>query len=256
MKAIVFIWMISLSLGIFSQSGKVELLSYTTSECMEEDDLYRLKNRIVSQEILGDAFLIELAVVANCCGADEGEVSMKDGALHLIYHGKYTHEYDSKGNVISTYSEACDCDCCFHLNYIIRGVTELPAAVYANDKPIEFSEEKYKTYPIKYQVVDGDTINFYDNYGNRQGRHVETNDLRQVILDMHFTDGKETNGVKKSYHFSGYLETEKYWTDGNYNRIVTYFKSGKIQEDCDMGPALDFKRTCRRYDQEGNLLDN
>lgn len=239
----------------FSQNAGIKLEKFKPSECLEEDHFHSLHNRIVLQEFKDNQYFIEIAVVDNCCIGEFGNVTVTGDTLKLSYKGHEYPEINAKGDTIDWYSEVCDCNCCFHFKYQIKGLEQKHYIVLANNKRIEYSPHKYRTKPVKYDIVNGDTINYYDIYGFKQGCHIVKNKEGKVISKMEYIDDKEINGIHlKGYYDSGEIRYEIFIENGEFSREIEYFKNGQIKMDCEITGLFDDNPKCKEFDEQGNQV--
>ena len=50
-------------------------------------------------------------------------------------------------------------------------------------RTIELSDEKYITYPVQFELLNGDTINYTDKYGFKQGKWIENITTNELIIN-------------------------------------------------------------------------
>lgn len=225
------------------------------SECIEEDHLYSLQNRIVFQEIKDSIYIIEIAVIANCCIGDFGKVEALEDTLKLFYYGQEYPEINEKGDTKGWFSEECECDCCFHFKYYIKGLNQNNYIVFANNKRIEHSSHKYKTQPLKFDIVNGDTINYYDIYGFKQGIHILKNKEGKEIVNMHYVDDFAIDGVYiRRFYDSGEIKLEVFKSNGEVSKEIEYYKNGLIWKECEIKELFDENPKCKEFDEQGNQI--
>lgn len=143
------IWNIGLS-----QKDKPLLVDFTPSECDANEDADRLLTRIIDYWFVGDTLLVEVGTKATCCVDFIPEIKFENDTLNLLF---------------TETGSPCMCMCCYQFIYHIKGIRDENIGIKLQGKPIEFSEEKYLTYPVSFEILNGDTINYVDKYGFKQG---------------------------------------------------------------------------------------
>jgi hypothetical protein len=137
------------------------------------------------------------------------------------------------------------------------------------NKDIELSEEKFKTYPTKFKILDGDTINFVDKYGFKQGKwtylndslmstgYFEAHDGIPVKLITLYPDKSIKSVTSRDKILLKDLNGKDYHTYTNYNYFVEYFESGAKKRECSSNNTSDsFKlgRQCSEWTEKGELV--
>lgn len=253
--AVVVFLLISMFKG-FSQNSGITLESFESSECIEEEHFFSLQNRIVFQEFTDSLCVIEIAVTANCCDGEMGRVEVLEDTIKLFYQGQEYPEMNNKGDTIAWSFESCDCNCCFHFTYHIKGLKQKNYTVLADNKKIEYSAHKHKTQPIDFELVNGDTINFYDSYGFKQGVHVLKNKKGKAITRMYYIDNKAYEGLYvRRFYDSGELRMEVFKKNGEFSKEIEYYKNGKIMKECEIKELFDENPKCVTFDEEGNQIN-
>jgi hypothetical protein len=212
----------------FGQSGKVKLFEFKNSTCDQESDPSRLRTRITKKELNKNLLTLDIAAVATCCVDFIPKATFKKGTLNLD---------------IEETGEACECSCVYEFEFRIEGIKDDKIKIKFRDKDIEFSNERYLTYPIKYKILNGDTINYVDKYGFRQGKWNRPDDSLMAKSHGEFIDGRLVKVVK--YFPSGKIESEKisekvkvtsdnteYFNYFDFNKYVEYYESGTKKKEC------------------------
>lgn len=236
----------------FGQSEKVTLSKFSSSEC--ETTLEKLKTRIISKNLKGNTLKVEIATIATCCVTMIPEISMEANTLHL--------KFQETGS-------ACECDCYFTLTYVIKGIKDPDIKIKFQDKDIEFSLEKYPTFPIKFRILHSDTIDNIDKYGYRQGKWSYRNDSLMTTGYMEFYNDVVLKMVKfhpdrtissvtsrdriKSKDSNG-KPIESF---SNYNYYVEYFTTGQKKLECRSDNNTDSYKDsgkCKEWNENGVLV--
>jgi hypothetical protein len=139
----------------------------------------------------------------------------------------------------------------------VKGIKDKNVEIKFQSKDIELSDEKFKTYPARFKILNGDTVNYTDRYGLRQGKCTFYNDslmtkgYLEVVNDtvfkiVFFYDNR------KIKHIS--TKTKPYM---NYTSYIEYFESGKVKMECisnDIKSSFKDKGTCKEWNEKGELI--
>jgi hypothetical protein len=138
--------------------NQIEILSINFSNCDHNSNPYRLKNRIISINVIGDTTELILGYAENCCSGDYPCISFKDGTLKIVLDNRVDEDL-----------ELCDCICCYEATIRLSGIPDRDFKTYLNGFLIKQSDEKYKTYDVTYQLDGNDTVNMTNKYGFKVG---------------------------------------------------------------------------------------
>ena len=115
------------------------------------------------------------------------------------------------------------------------------------------------TYPTRYKILNGDTINFYDRYKQRQGLFIyNTKKYREKIIykDNECYNGESVTfgksgkvinlyknglGISRGFHLNGQLKKE--------------CKGFEQEDNMETPPILD-RAVCNEWDSLGNIISN
>jgi hypothetical protein len=230
---------------IYSQAkGQVQLLNFTPSQCDQGENPERIKTRIVSQHFEGDIFKVEVGTIATCCVSFIPAVEFKNSVLHLRFR--------ETGN-------ACTCDCCYQFVYHIAGLKGKKFTIKLQDQKIEYSQEKYLTYPVKFNKVGKDTINYVDKYGFKQGLHI-IGKLKQPREKLIYQDGAPWQGSQWiTYYPNGNKKKEMQYAEGK-KHLVEYYENGRKKAYCTdheiilTDESWRYETLCDRWDSLGNQV--
>ena len=224
--------------------NRIHVVDFSATQCAEPT-VYpeAIQTRIIQKKIKDGILDLKIGTTETCCLTFKAVVkfySSRIGSIDTLYVG-----YKSNG-------EECECTCYYELNYKIKGLHNLNFEVQFKGNPIEYSEEKYKTYPVKYKLIGNDTVNFVDKYGLRQG--IWTPDstkikkyyffkddvhIREVIL---FDNGNIHKAMKRQF--------------GNWNYFIEYFDSGQKKQECfneEIGGSYR-EGNCKEWNKGGQLI--
>ena len=236
------------------QIDQIKLLDFKSSTCDEPTLLSRLRTRIVKKEIKGDVLTVDIATVETCCVTFEPIVSTNEGILYL--------------DVRETGAE-CECDCYYFLTYKIKGIKDKDVRIKFHDKDIDLSDEKFETFPIRFKILNGDTINVVDKYGFRQGKwtylsdslmstgyFVALDDVPVKLITL-FPDKTIKSVTSRDKIILKRSDGKDFSTYSNYNYHVEYFESGAKKRECKSNdPSDSFKDAgqCKEWNETGELV--
>lgn len=173
-KCIFFVFILySIHSQSFSQDKAPILIHFEESECNSELDEELLQERIANQQLKSDTFMIEIGTIANCGGIRSQSIKYENDTLDIFYdEGQERTDTlrDERGKILEIRDVivTSDCECCFEFIFYIKGISKIPSVVRLNKKIIKYYPDKYKVYPIKYDLINGDTVNYIDKYGLKQ----------------------------------------------------------------------------------------
>lgn len=239
-----FLIFILFSPPLLLNAQKPVLVNFEKTECEPAGWGRIIMKRIISQKFYEDTLELEIAAVVNCAGISEVDFKYNQDTLAIDYFDGKREIDTATGSMVT---ELTSCDCYFVFSFKIVGLKVIPSVVKFAGDEIHFSKEKYKTFPIKYEIYKGDTINYRDKYGMPQGRFI-MKDSSQVL----FKDGKSIG----LYYSTGILKEEYRIENGRRSRYITYYENGKLKSDCEIAPDEDwldenFKK-CTYWDIHGN----
>ena len=225
------------------QTGKIKLLEFKYSDCDKATLSNRIRTRIIKKDIEGDILTVNIATVATCCVEFDPITSTNQGVLYLDFRETGT---------------PCECDCFYSLTYKIKGIKDTEIKIKFRNKDIELSDEKFNTYPIKFKILNGDTVNFTDKYGMRQGVCTFYNDslMTKGYLEIaNDTVFKMVNFYPNNRIVKDIFEKSK--PHMNYTSYLEYFESGKIKKECvskDVESSFRDNGMCKEWNEAGDLV--
>jgi hypothetical protein len=248
---ILFLLGTQLTLG---QTTKVKLFSFKNSTCDGEAESFRLRTRIISKELSNGLLTIHIGATATCCVDFVPKTTFKNGILNLDFAETGT---------------PCECDCCYKFTYQMKGIKDDKIKITFKGKEIEQSDEKYKTYPVSFKMLNGDTVNYIDKYGFRQGtwvlssdslmkkRYFEYADNRAVRRVNLFPNGQiESELISEKIHFSA--DNRIYFEYSEFNKLVEYYETGQKKRECYNDKKEHYnsyeKGTCKEWNEKGELI--
>jgi hypothetical protein len=244
------IWICLLLLGcthfLFGQS-EIKLFGFRNSTCEQETSAKGLRTRIIKKEFKQNILTIEIAATATCCVDFIPKIAFSKGVINL--------DFEETG-------AGCECSCCYEFIYQIDGIKNEEIKITFRGKEIEQTSEKYLTYPINYQLSNGDTINQTDKYGLRQGIWLHPKDSLRCFK---FVDDSMVSVVElyASKRIKSEVIFEKVAFESLTNKIdsiymdtkyVQYYESGIKQKECYHERKSYRKGECREWNEKGELI--
>lgn len=228
------------------QERKVKIVSFGNSSCTTEwyEERKRLV-RIADVRREGKNLVITIDTYANCGAKFTPLAKMVGDELWL--------SWDDTG-------EQAACSCCFELDYVVR-LSDPNVKIKYFGTDIPRSKERYMTYPIKYELKNGDTINYVDKYGRRQGVHFGEDVEIHFLNDMRFKyiTYYENGGVEsiRSADMEHYTTSDKFQSIG-MNRYTEYYANGKKKKEC-YDPdwwryVSEESKVCKEWNENGELI--
>lgn len=220
----------------------IKLFEFRNSTCNQDIGYKVLRTRIIKKELKAGILTVEIAATATCCVGFTPIINFKGGVLDL--------SFEETG-------DPCECACCYEFIYRIENVNDEKIKITFRGKEIEQSNEKYLTYPISYQITNGDTTNLTDKYGLRQGlwsfeglRIVRYNDNLPIWRTLFYPSGK----IKKEV-ISEKIKLES-WPDSIYmdTKLIQYFESGLKKKECYHPNSQYYQGTCKEWNEAGELI--
>jgi hypothetical protein len=217
---------IAFPLAVFSQNNS--LFGFASSECDHEADVHRVRQRIISKTLNDKILTIRIAATAACCVSFRPVAMVRDDGIYLD---------------VEQFGTECECDCCYEFTYQVAGVDTENIPVIFRGKQIEVTSEKYVTFPVRFRLVNGDTINYVDKYGFKQGRwslpgdsllargYLEFTDDVSLIEVKYYPDGKTLSVMTRERIVRDTFGT-RYITYTNWNRYTEYYESGAVKREC------------------------
>ena len=200
MRLIVFFAMLLISVPMQGQS--LRMSRFFASDCMEQYYLRQVQDRIISRELSGDTLELSIGFGAYCCLEFNGVASGKNDTLYL--------------DILQNDGE-CMCYCYYEAHFFVMGPKSINIPVKFRGRGIELSTEKWMTFPPEFELFNGDTINYKDKYGMKQGRWFEGRDRKRYSV---YKDGK-------GRAMGRILKRGRYEED-DFKVIRLYNKRGKI----------------------------
>lgn len=181
---------------VYSQNIKV--IDYFFSECDDSHNQCIVQPRIIYEIYENNTLEVSFNIVANCEGLYGLKAENIHDSLYLSYRTGSIPDTTFIGNdTIVDFSFAW-CDCCFELNVKFKVLNNKPKYYVINGKEMHLFEDKYKIFPVEFDVIEGDTVNYKDKYGRGQGKWFYNNkSLKKgymILKDDIFLEFYDENG--------------------------------------------------------------
>jgi antitoxin component YwqK of YwqJK toxin-antitoxin module len=206
--------LLTLIICISIQAQRIEHFSY--SQCGGNKDSLsvssvpegaeRIYDRIISQEYANNILKLRFGKLSNCAGISNPNSFFSRDTLKIIFDDFVTRiDTMEDGSIVESH-DIVMCDCYFESDYVISDLPKEPLTILVNGTEIQ-NHPKYKTYPVTFEVLDGDTINYIDKYGLEQGKWIVDIPNGGYIRGFQ-KDGKYITRDYKSYYDNNQLKGE------------------------------------------------
>jgi hypothetical protein len=168
------------------------LLSIQQPPCSYLDFKRKAQYGVISNVRKDDSHFVTVHFSEICCRNFIGEIYATKKRLELIF---------------SKIGDECECYCNYKLTYQIKSDLELPDKILLNGKVQRHYNDAFKTYKESFKIVDGDTINYIDKYGLKQGAFVKFNSKNDTLDFNRYID-------------DDLVESRDYYSDGKRERLI------------------------------------
>jgi len=143
---------------------------------------------------------IGFGALSNCAGMSNPNSSFNSDTLKISFD-EFIPKIDTMedGSIVTT-SEWLACDCYFESEYVISDLPKKPSTILLNGEEVKYHPDKYRTYPITFELLDRDTINYTDKYGFEQGLWINRNSKGQLLFKGIKKDDSVVEGTSYRYH--------------------------------------------------------
>ncbi len=190
-------------------------------EILGDGEWKLIQNRIINLEQSGNTLELKIGITSLHESYSECIVQLRNEQLYFEFIP--TKSIDEILENYTSYRE---------INLKFERLKTTPEKILFRQTEIFVSNEKYKIFPEKFEVIGNDTLNRNDKYGQRQGKWIDK--FANTEIESHYVDSKLTKGEIRSYYENGNLESQ-YFKD-NFNApnelyYRGYYKSGEIKEE-------------------------
>lgn len=233
----------------------------------------RIYDRIISQKYANNILKLRFGKLSNCAGISNSNSFFSGDTLRITFDEFVPIKIDTleDGSVVTT-SEWLACDCYFESDYVISDLPKEPLTILVNGTEIKH-HPKYKTYPVTFELLDGDTINYTDKYGLQQGKWIVDlpnngyirgfqKDGQYIIRDYKsFYDNNQLKGeyvldslgrgFGRQFYPNGNLRSMHTKTGIDKEVLIYYYENGNVKRhhiDTDMNSDVTLQ-----FYENGNL---
>jgi hypothetical protein len=249
MKILSFIFLLIPSFSA-AQEKKLKIIEFVKLECEQDDgvDYPIVINRIIEQKMSNDTLSIKLGAWETCCVDFIPSASLVNNEIKL--------SYEKTG-------DPCECGCFYTFIFKIKGVVKNPDRVFFQNKVVEYSSEKYEIFPIRYKILNKDTVDFKDKYGRRQGKWVFKERYAVYLNDMAIEYAKLYSNQSIKSRMIGEpvikLENGNEYTSICFNKYCEFFENGFKKKEClsnneTQDLLMDEGGICKEWDESGKLI--
>lgn len=198
----------------------VKLISYNAGDCDKTTGTYHFNTRISEISVSDNQLSLTINFIANCCEQFNPVVIFSHDTLSIDPIGVWGDPSKKKAS--------CGCQCCFSIQFFISNISDTNFITILSGERIVHSTDRYfPVFPIKYDVINGDTVNRNNKYGAKVGPWV-----------TYYQDGKVKHIEQYCTHTEE-LATKNMWTKD-------YFENGQLAKN-------DRKDTTEAWYENGNL---
>ncbi len=230
MKHIIFSIFIVFLFGTTAYTQNIQIIDYFLSECDDSTNQCIVQPRIIYEVFENDTLKVAFNIVENCSGFYNLKAEKRNDSLFLSYTaGEILDTVIENGEVWIIEGEA-ECDCCFEFTANFKALNNKPKHYVLNGKEMHLFENKYKLFPVEYEIIGSDTVNYKDKYGRMQGKWFGKNKNSHRIYST-WKDGVRFQSFEEYYYKTGVLKSKEIRTFFINTRYIEYFETGKIKRD-------------------------
>ncbi len=233
---LIFIWQMLFLNSCWAQTlnKEVQLLSWKAGECDNSYDPYHIQDRISAIAVRNNTLFLSVSFSENCCIIFSPKISYSNHILSISSDSKEDWGY-------------CLCDCCFSIDFVISNISDTNFTTLFNGDTIYYSLDPYRVFPIKFEVVNGDTINKNNERGVPIGLWVKNLDSTLYNINP---KGYDYDPIwSKKYYPNGQIES--FASTGS---ITHWFEKGSIKSNYKYYPENnDHIRIEKIYEPDGKL---
>lgn len=231
---------------LFAKAQRIQIIESSATECLEESGATdRLLTRIIESQFSNGILEVRIGTTEACC---QTLTPIAD------YRSGYGPIPDTLNLGYSTNGILCECDCYYELSYKIKGLPNADYNVLFNGGPITYSFEKYRTFPVKFKILEADTINVVDKFGLRRGVWI----LDSTMVSNHYYFENDIHIRETVLFDNGRVQREIHRDpeSGNWSHFVEYFESGERRAECHaVEPHGSYKNgRCKQWNMKLELI--
>jgi antitoxin component YwqK of YwqJK toxin-antitoxin module len=237
MKKIIVYSILSMINSICYGQSQINVEVISKTRCDRNTDTEKIQNRIINKTFKNDTLRVVIGIIVNCGGISNVRANFTNDTINFTFEDGRV-EYDTivkKGKKIPrSLIVQTKCDCYFEFEFMAYKVSKEPEFISFNGEEFKYFAEKYKIYPVKYDIAGVDTINLSDRYGSKQGKWTKTENSRITINDKYKFEGFYVDNEIKSLDFTifnkvGRIKYKEEKRGFDTTKIVSYYESGQIE---------------------------
>jgi len=170
-------------------------------------DKKQLISRVNGIQYDGDFWRVDATVVGDCGLEFYPNVLKSNDTVNvtLLTIDKQIIILES-GDTIHQLSQPEECYCAYQVRLALN--TDTVGTVAINGRFFPLTEERFKTFPIRYITYKGDTTGIYDQYGLLQG--IDISPQNNHVLKRHYKDSEPVKYELFDLKGNLLLETDNY----------------------------------------------
>lgn len=252
-----------------AQSQKIEVVDYSFSPRKSHISSTNFNDCFISEKLFGDTLQIRILTSGHRNRIHSPKTKFVNDTLWISYvEGRKSKQNSSSIFDTLPYVESyCSCKRSFELSFVFKGIDRIPKGVFISSgiKPHAIvrdcwnnyvkrgKNDFYKFIGDKFDIIDGDTVNFVDKFGKKQGLWIKMPNLTyedeliiKIELEPEDEDFEERERLNDSYRC--YFVNDEIKT----GEIIEYYQPFSIKKYHKV--YMDFntyKETF--YDLDGNV---
>jgi antitoxin component YwqK of YwqJK toxin-antitoxin module len=195
-----------------------------------DSEKYQFIERIIDTTFENGSLTVILETYDNCANVNsKGHFKIQDDTIKLYYE-QIPEIRIENGDTVKYYFEEM-CDCPILIDYKISNIRSRNYKFKLNNNTINYHSDRFVMFPVSFEIVNGDTINYADRYGLKQGVWIESDTLEKSNVNIFYVDSEWKDGIVKYFHENGNIR--RIIRRENYNLVEfsEYDLNGNLIED-------------------------
>lgn len=162
--------------AVFYAYSQVDSVRFTNCKLAGSN---KIQNRIISIEKENNLLNYKIGIVGNC-------ILDSNYFLHLHWMDDDTLDLRIKYRNVKEL-----CECYYELDFpLFRSTNKQNPKLKFDNAEIVQSPYLFKVVQVKFQMFEGDTINYFDQFGFENGKHVLFNEMNLAKSVIYFRNGQ------------------------------------------------------------------